>query len=157
MGQLEKAYVNDKIKEYYNIVPAEKYEHAGVYCIKVDEEIVYVGKARDMRTRVASHMYNTLDNKNMTPGMRFKYGELRKAHQLGYQVIFDVLYTSPIVNPGKEQDDDIGKMEAELINKYLPKLNKQIPNLTNYHKYSNKEYEHLELKEKKNEGVCSLH
>ena len=149
MGQIEKAYVNDKIKKYYQMVPGDKYGYAGVYCIKVNEEIVYIGKARDMRTRLATHMYNTLDNNNVTAGMKFKYGELKKAISLGYKVTFDVLYRSPILTPGKEQDDDIGKQEAELINKYLPKLNKQIPDLTNYHKYRNKEYEHLDLKETK--------
>lgn len=30
-----------------------KYEKAGIYCIKVDEFIVYIGKSHDMLWRVA--------------------------------------------------------------------------------------------------------
>ena len=32
---------------------AEKYEHAGIYCIKSDAEIVYIGKSTNMLRRVA--------------------------------------------------------------------------------------------------------
>jgi len=34
---------------------AEKYEHAGIYCIKIDEKIVYIGKSHNMLKRVAQH------------------------------------------------------------------------------------------------------
>lgn len=32
-----------------------KYEHAGIYCIKIDGEIVYIGKSINMLKRVAQH------------------------------------------------------------------------------------------------------
>lgn len=32
---------------------AAKYEHAGIYCIKVDETIVYVGKSTNMLRRIS--------------------------------------------------------------------------------------------------------
>lgn len=32
---------------------AAKYEHAGIYCIKVDETIVYIGKSTNMLRRVS--------------------------------------------------------------------------------------------------------
>lgn len=32
---------------------APKYEHAGIYCIKIDDEIVYIGKSKNMLYRVA--------------------------------------------------------------------------------------------------------
>ena len=32
---------------------AEKYEHPGIYCIKVDGKIVYIGKSWNMLKRVA--------------------------------------------------------------------------------------------------------
>ena len=32
---------------------AEKYEHAGIYCIKIDAEIAYIGKSTNMLRRVA--------------------------------------------------------------------------------------------------------
>ena len=34
---------------------AEKYEHSGVYCIKIDNQIVYIGKSHNMLKRVAQH------------------------------------------------------------------------------------------------------
>ena len=37
---------------------AEKYEHAGIYCIKIDDEIVYVGKSTNMLKRVSAHYVN---------------------------------------------------------------------------------------------------
>ena len=32
---------------------ADKYEHAGIYCIKIDEPVVYIGKSYNMLKRVA--------------------------------------------------------------------------------------------------------
>ena len=32
---------------------AAKYEHAGIYCIKIDDDIVYIGKSTNMLRRVA--------------------------------------------------------------------------------------------------------
>ena len=32
---------------------ADKYEHAGIYCIRIDESIVYIGKSMDMLRRMA--------------------------------------------------------------------------------------------------------
>lgn len=32
---------------------AEKYEHAGIYCIKIDTQIVYIGKSTNMLRRIA--------------------------------------------------------------------------------------------------------
>lgn len=34
---------------------AAKYEFAGIYCIKIDDEIVYVGKSGNMLRRIAQH------------------------------------------------------------------------------------------------------
>ena len=32
---------------------ADKYEHAGIYCIKIDSMIVYIGKSVNMLRRIA--------------------------------------------------------------------------------------------------------
>ena len=32
---------------------APKYDHAGIYCIKIDDSIVYIGKSHNMLKRVA--------------------------------------------------------------------------------------------------------
>lgn len=34
---------------------APKYEHAGIYCIKIDDKIVYIGKSKNMLRRIADH------------------------------------------------------------------------------------------------------
>ena len=34
---------------------APKYEHPGIYCIKMNDKIVYIGKSRNMLERVAAH------------------------------------------------------------------------------------------------------
>ena len=34
---------------------ADKYEHPGIYCIKINGKIVYVGKSRNMLQRIAEH------------------------------------------------------------------------------------------------------
>lgn len=44
----ENAYKWFKRKGYAN-----KYEYAGIYCIKIDNDIVYIGKSRNMLKRVA--------------------------------------------------------------------------------------------------------
>ena len=34
---------------------SEKYEYPGIYCIKLDDQLVYIGKSKNMLERVASH------------------------------------------------------------------------------------------------------
>ena len=34
---------------------ADKYEHPGIYCIKLNDLIVYIGKSRNMLERIAQH------------------------------------------------------------------------------------------------------
>lgn len=143
----EQSYINEQIKDYMEIIPYEKYAHPGVYSITVNGEIVYVGKARNMLKRIATHLWEINDGKQTTEGKKFKYGELKKAKKYGYDICFDVLYISSFSceDDTIKIDDDIGPQEAKYINKFLPKLNKQIPNLNNYHQYKNKNYEHLSL------------
>lgn len=143
-------YVNELIEVYRSQLPIEKYDKPGVYSITVDNEIVYVGKARNMATRIANHMFMINDASLKTEGEKFKYGELRRAIRNDYIVTFDVIYSSPLSSDDDNAviDDDIGPQEAKYINMYMPKLNKQIPNLDNYHKYHNKSYEMLKIIEK---------
>ena len=50
MGYIDNMYNWLKRKGY-----GDKYEHAGIYCIKIDDEIVYVGKSTNMLKRVSAH------------------------------------------------------------------------------------------------------
>lgn len=143
----EQSYANDAIKHYRTWLPQDKYDHPGVYKITVNNEIVYVGKARNMADRIATHIQMIRDAKLRTEGEKFKYGELREAIKNHYNIQFDVLYTSLLSNDTDNIyiDNDIGPYEAKYINEYMPKLNKQIPDLFNYHKYRNKPYEKLNI------------
>lgn len=102
---------------------ADKYDHYGIYCIKVDGHIVYIGKSRNMLKRVAQHMYEISNNekKNMYCVLR----QLKATHSIA----FDVLETT------EENDDAIGIAEARAIRGYLPCLNTQIPKLENYRSF----------------------
>lgn len=102
----------------------EKYDHYGIYCIKVDDKIVYVGKARNMLKRVAQHMAEIEMNtdKNMYNVLRV----LKTTHHLA----FDVLTTTT-----EGDDDEMGLAEAYAIRHHQPCLNIQWPHLDNYMKY----------------------
>lgn len=129
-------FVNEQDKERFEVAVAanmekiiaagaqQKYDCYGVYCIKVDDKIVYVGKSRNMLKRVAQHMAEIEETteKNMYIVLR----DLRAAHSLA----FDTLYTTT-----EEDDDAIGFAEARLIKEYQPCLNIQFPHLDDYRKY----------------------
>ena len=102
----------------------EKYNHYGIYCIKVDGVIVYVGKARDMLKRVAQHMAEIEMNhdKNMYNVLR----ELKENHHIGFDVLTDTT---------EGDDDEMGHAEAYAIRHHHPCLNIQYPHLDNYMRY----------------------
>ena len=50
MGYAENMYEWLKRKGY-----GDKYDHAGIYCIKIDDTIVYIGKSHNMLKRVSQH------------------------------------------------------------------------------------------------------
>lgn len=109
-------------------VLAEKYEHAGVYCIKIDEQIVYIGKSLNMMDRIAAHYVG------IKRGSELKYRILSEVQRKGKTVEFDVLYYA---KSQKYYDivNEIGEKEGELIREYRPLLNAQIPKKENWHKW----------------------
>ena len=107
---------------------ADKYEHAGIYCIKIDETVVYIGKSYNMLKRVAQH-YVAIQKPTEK-----KYRILAEAHRKRHAINFDVLYYA------KAQDytsimAEIGEKEGEYIRQYMPILNTQIPKEDNWHKF----------------------
>ena len=98
----------NKYKEY---IPIEKYNESGIYCIKANEEIIYIGKSKNMRERIAEHIYE------INWGGEKKYRILREMRLAGVRIGFDVL----------EYTEDLKEAEGRLIRKYLPILNTQIP------------------------------
>ena len=105
-----------------------KYEHAGIYCIKLNDQIVYIGKSRNMLVRIAEHYVG------IKQGSECKYRILAEAQRKGYSVDFDVLYYA------KNQRywdivEEIGQKEGEYIRQYRPVLNTQIPKAEDWHKW----------------------
>ena len=115
----------------------DKYCHPGIYCIRLNEQIVYIGKSKNMLKRVAEH-YVGIQN-----GSETKYRILAEAKRKGHDVEFDVLYYAQ--KQGKwEIEEEIGAKEGELIREHLPVLNTQIPKEEDWHKW---EVRHLDARE----------
>ena len=123
MGYAENMYEWLKRKGY-----AEKYEHAGIYCIKIDDTIVYIGKSYNMLKRVAQH-YALIQQQ-----AEKKYRILAEAQRKGHAINFDVLYYA---NNRRYKDilAEIGEKEGEYIRKYNPVLNTQIPKEENWERW----------------------
>ena len=110
----------------------DKYEFAGIYCIKIDDTIVYIGKSRNMLKRVSQHY---VEIKKQSEA---KYRIMAEAQRKGHTINFDVLYYA------KENDRDaiieeIGMKEGEYIRKYSPVLNTQIPKEDYWRKFDTKQ------------------
>lgn len=120
----------------------EKYRGAGIYSIKIDDILVYIGKSQDLLERVAEHI---AEIQNINQHSSNKYKVLAQAQRMGHKVSFDILYYSPFTS-GNDMLDDIGYREGEYIREYLPFLNTQIPNENDYKKYTyNKRAKYITL------------
>ena len=100
----------------------EEYKHqkphldkAGIYCIKIDGIIIYIGKASNLLKRILAHQVNTELN---LP--EHKYDVFRGIIQKGYTLCFEVLEYVPNVK-------DLKVIEGKWIRKYIPIMNYQIP------------------------------
>lgn len=107
---------------------ADKYEHPGIYCIKLNGQIVYIGKSRNMIVRIAEHYVGIRQSSEC------KYRILAEAQRKGYSVDFDVLHYA---KNERYQDivEEIGQKEGEFIREYRPVLNTQIPKEDNWRKW----------------------
>ena len=119
------SYVDNMINFLKRKGLADKYEFAGIYCIKIDDDIVYIGKSHNMLKRVAQHYVGIKSQSEL------KYRILAEAQRKGHTINFDVLYyaTESGYNAVK---DEIGTKEGEYIRQYKPALNTQIPKETDY-------------------------
>lgn len=107
---------------------ADKYERAGIYCIKIDSRIVYIGKSRNMLTRIANHYAN------IKIGKERKYRILAEVQRMGHSINFDVLYYAA-ARGSSAIEQEIGEKEGEYIRQYQPVLNTQIPKEEDWHKW----------------------
>ena len=109
-----------------------KYEHAGIYCIRIDDQIVYIGKSKNMLERIAAH-YVGIRN-----GLKPKYHILSQMQREGHPIGFDVLYYASSVQAA-DIVEEIGYMEGVYIRKYRPALNTQIPKEDDWRKFEVKQ------------------
>ena len=108
---------------------APKYEHPGIYCIKVDGQILYIGKSENMLKRIASHYVG------IQTGSEKKYRLLSEIQRNGHPIDFDVLYYAQQKRTAAIREE-IGSKEGEFIRQYLPVLNTQIPKAEDWHKWN---------------------
>lgn len=107
---------------------ADKYEHPGIYCIKVEGQILYIGKSENMLKRVAYHYVG------IQTGSEKKYRLLSEIQRNGHKIEFDVLYYAQATGTAAIREE-IGSKEGDLIRQYLPVLNTQIPKAEDWHKW----------------------
>ena len=117
---------------------AAKYEHAGIYCIKIDGKIVYIGKSANMLRRIAQHYAG------IQQGTEKKYRIISEAERKGHPITFDVLYYAKSRRL-VDRLTEIGEKEGEYIRKYKPILNTQIPKAEDWSKYENRTVDAREI------------
>ena len=118
-------YVDNMINFLKRKGLANKYEFAGIYCIKIDDDIVYIGKSHNMLKRVAQHYVGIQKQSEL------KYRILAEAQRKGHKIGFDVLYYASRSGYNAVKDE-IGTKEGAYIREYKPALNTQIPKETDY-------------------------
>ena len=116
----------------------DKYDHAGIYCIKIDDSIAYIGKSYNMLKRVAQHYVNI----NIKP-KEAKYRILAEAKRKGHKINFDVPHDATPTSYAAIEEE-IGVKEGEYIRLYKPILNTQIPKAENWRSY---ETNHIDVEE----------
>ena len=120
---------------------SEKYECAGIYCIKLNEQIVYIGKSRNMLLRIAEHYVGIRQESEK------KYRILAELQRKGHTVCFDVLYYAQKTKKA-EIEEEIGEKEGVFIRKHRPPLNTQIPKANDWHKFDTNHVDAKELLQK---------
>ena len=107
---------------------AAKYEFAGIYCIKIDNQIVYIGKSGNMLRRIAQHYVG------IQKGTEKKYRIIAEARRKGHNITFDVLYYAQS-SRYVDKLTEIGEKEGEYIRTHRPPLNTQIPKAEDWQKF----------------------
>lgn len=128
-----KEFYQAQLKEIETKAP-NKYNCAGIYSISIGGKLVYIGKSLDIKTRIVFHIMNISD-KNSREYNAHKYDVLRAAIKKNLIIKFDLLYKAAEIEKEKIYEE-ISIKEGELIRKYMPPLNYQIPKEENYRKYS---------------------
>ena len=109
-------YYKEILQRYVKTKYIKPYlDKSGIYCIKIDGVIIYIGKADNLLKRILSHQVNT------ELGLpEHKYDVFRGIIQQGYTLCFEVLEYVP-------NKADLRIVEGKWIRKYVPIMNYQIP------------------------------
>lgn len=96
------------------IVLKEVARNRGVYGIYFNNELMYVGKSKDVAKRLIRHRGDMIRNKHHNTQLQAEYNRLRNPSlQVKYKVLADgILF-------------NLSEMEVELIKKLKPKCNVQ--------------------------------
>lgn len=105
----------------------EKYQKPGIYCVKVNNKIVYIGKSNNMLGRLYDHLRSIEGFAKQEQ----KYKILRQLKEAGYTIKFEVMQSQESYDK-----DSLGELEGEYIRQYNPILNSQIPIKGNYHSWT---------------------
>lgn len=136
---LKNSYVENVCTMFRRNGLSPKYEYPGVYCIKLNERVVYIGKSQNMLERVAAHYVG------IKTGSERKYRILWEARQkLDCPIGFDVLYYAEKTSK-EDIIEEIGQKEGELIRQYRPLLNTQIPKAEDWRKWDVKQIDAEEV------------
>lgn len=116
IGTNSKIQDKDKLKinipNSWNLLPNK----SGIYGIYLDNELVYIGKSKNIKQRCSLHWTN-IEGKRQ---YEYKYELLRKAVEQGQQLSFSVIQLV--------EEEQLDSVENMYINEYMPKLNTQTPN-----------------------------
>lgn len=123
-----KRKIAQKVLEDYSILKDQRKEldKSGVYVIKADDKIIYVGESSCLLKRFLSHKYNTLYG---LP--EHKYEVFRNLIELGKNIKCEAIESFDV-------DDKENRLyrQAYWINQLNPILNVQIPWLDQPQRYS---------------------
>lgn len=122
----------------------EKYDNKmGLYLIKIEDKLVYIGKSNNILYRIANHLFLT---ENLQYTKSHKYHIFNQCIQSGKNISFDILQLC-------DNEQELGEEEGRYIRFWMPVLNYQIPKEENYHSYTvNKRAQEISLEEILREG-----
>lgn len=101
-----------------------KYFESGIYCISVEDKILYIGRSKCMYDRIQQHLKAILNSDE------YKYDMLYDLVRNDYPISFDVIEYA--------EEANLAEREAYWINYYLPPLNTQIPKHKDFQKQKNR-------------------
>ena len=122
--------ISDREKPHYPDKVKEKYNFSGIYCICIDNKVLYVGQSLNMYGRLWDHMKQIRDSAEK------KYKILREAQYDGCTITFQPLYYCKRVREDAVKRE-LNEREGYFINYYLPPLNKRIPAHEKFEKQTN--------------------